>query len=54
MYIYIYTYNDGTKRSCCLKYLAFLGAKEPIAIASFRYYLECELFQRVTATMTSK
>ena len=46
--------NDSTKRSCCLQFLAFLGAKEPLAIASFRYHLDCELFPRVAATMTSK
>ena len=46
--------NDCTKRSCCVQFLAFLGAKEPLAIASFRYHVECELFPRVAATVTSK
>ena len=46
--------NDCTKRSCCLQFLDFLGAKEPLTIASFRYHLDCELFPRVAATMTSK
>ena len=54
IYIYIYIYNVSTKRSCCLQFLAFLGAKEPLAVASFRYHLNCELFPRVAATVTSK
>ena len=46
--------NDCTNRSCCLQILDFLGAKELLDIASFKYYLDCELFLRVAATMTSK
>ena len=42
--------NDSTKRSCCLQFLDFLGAKEPQDVASFRYHLDCELFLRVAAT----
>ena len=38
--------NDSTKRSCCLQFLAFLGVKEPLAIASFRYHLDYELFPK--------
>ena len=50
IYKYIYIYNVSTKRSCCLQFLAFLGAKEPLAVASFRCHLNCELFPRVAAT----
>ena len=42
------------ERSRCLQFLDFLGAKEPLDIVSFMYHLDCELFLRAVATMTSK